>query len=96
MELLFVVLGGVLLGAIVRYAVPGRQSYGAALLPAIGGIVAAIVWSGLTWAGWRFDGGWIWVVSLVASGIVPLVVALLLPRSRRTADDQLFARLNRA
>ena len=36
--------------------------------PPIGAGVAAVVWVALTWLGWAWDGGWIWVVSLVAGG----------------------------
>ena len=95
MELLFVVLGGVLLGALTRYTIPARHAYGALLLPALGGTVAAIVWAALTWAGLRFDGGWIWVWSLAAAGLASIALALLLPRRRREADDRMLLRLSR-
>ncbi len=95
MELLFVVLGGVLLGVLARYTIPQRHTHGAFLLPALGGIVAAVVWAALTWAGWRFDGGWIWVVSLVLAGAASIVAAIVLPRRRQVADDRMLARLNR-
>lgn len=94
MELLFVVLGGVFLGAIARYTIPQRHTYGAFLLPALGGIVAAVVWAALTWLGWRFDGGWIWVVSLVLAGLVSAAAAIVIPRRRRVADDRMLARLS--
>lgn len=93
MELLFVVLGGVFLGAFARYTIPQRHSYGAFLLPALGGTVAAIVWAALTWLGWRFDGGWIWVVSLVLAALMSIAAAIVIPRRRRTADDRMLVRL---
>lgn len=96
MELLFVTLIGAAIGAAVRYALPGRRSYGAILLPAMAAAVAAAAWAVLVWAGLRFDGSWIWVVSLLASGIAALVVALLLPRRRRDADQRLLQDLSRA
>jgi len=68
MELLFVVLGGAILGLAARYSLPRRHTYGSALVPAVGAGVAAVVWVALTWLGWAWDGGWIWVVSLVAAG----------------------------
>ena len=64
--MLFAVLGGLLLGIGVYYLLPGKDSYGAAVLPAAAGAATAAVWAGLTWAGWTFDGGWIWVVALAA------------------------------
>lgn len=95
MELLFVTLGGAMIAALLRYLIPGRHAYGSVLLPAIGVVVAAIVWAALTWVGWTFDGTWIWVVSLFAAGAVSLATALLLPRRRREADARLLARLSK-
>lgn len=95
MELLFVTIGGAGIGALLRYLLPGRGSYGAFLLPAVGVIVSAVVWAALTWLGWPFDGGWIWVVSLVLAGGSALALALLLPRRRHDADARLFASLSK-
>lgn len=95
MELIFVTVIGVALGLIVRYTVPGRQTHGILLLPALGGVVTAAVWVGLVWLGWTFDGGWIWVASLGAAVVVCLLVAALLPRRRRAHDAARFHELQR-
>ncbi len=96
MELLFVTLGGAVLGLGLRYALPGRERYGVLLLPGVGAVVASVVWAALTWAGWKFDGGWIWVVSLAAAAIVSVIVALQVSRVRRIGDADLLQRLSRA
>jgi hypothetical protein len=96
MELLFVVLIAFVIGLAVRYAIPGRDTYGVALVPAVSAVVAAILWEALTWAGLKYDAGWIWVISLAASGVVGLALALLLPRSRRNGDHELLQQLSRA
>jgi predicted phage tail protein len=96
MELFFVTVIGACLGAIVRYTLPARQSYGAVLLPAVAAMTAAVVWVALLWLGLTFDGGWIWMVSIGASVVVPVIIALALPRRRRTSDAALFAKLTRA
>ena len=96
MEMLFATLGGVVLGLLVRYVVPGRETHGVLVLPGVGAIVAAVVWAALTWLGLPFDGGWIWVATLAAAGAAAVVVALLLPRSRRVKDEELFERLQKA
>jgi hypothetical protein len=96
MELLFVTLISFFIGLGVRYALPGRDTYGVALIPAISAIVTAAVWVGLTWLGWKFDGGWIWVVSLGAGVVISLVLALAIPRSRKSHDDTLLQQLTRA
>ena len=95
MELLFVTLGGAILGLAARYALPRRHTYGVALVPAIGAAVAAVVWVGLTWLGWPWDGGWIWVVSLVASGLAAAASAYLIGPRRERSDAALFERLAR-
>lgn len=96
MELLFVTLIAFCVGLLARYVVPGRDTYGVVLLPSISAAATAIVWVILTWVGWKFDGGWIWVVSLAVAGVVALVLALLLPRSRRNNDAELLQSLSRA
>jgi hypothetical protein len=94
MELLFVTLIGAAIGLVLRYLIPGRHAYGAMLAPAVGGAVGAAVWSGLTWLGWKFDGGWIWVVSLVAAGLAALALELILPRVRHEADARMLHQLS--
>jgi len=96
MELLFATVIGAILGTIVNYVVPGRQSYGSVLLPALAAAVTAAVWVALVWLGWTFDGTWIWVVSLVAGTAVSLVLALTLPKKRRIADENLQRSLSKA
>ncbi|WP_448005246.1 hypothetical protein [Agromyces bauzanensis] len=95
MELLFVALGGAILGLAARYSLPRRHSYGSALVPAIGTGVAVVMWVGLTWLGWPWDGGWIWVVSLVAAGLASAATALVIGPRRERADAALFERLAR-
>jgi uncharacterized membrane protein YeaQ/YmgE (transglycosylase-associated protein family) len=96
MELLFVTLGGTILGLIARYVFPRRETYGVLLAPAIGAAVASVVWAALTWAGWKFDGGWIWVVSLVAAGVFSSAFSILASGIRTKADAAMLARLSRA
>lgn len=95
MELLFVTLGGAILGTAARYALPRRQFYGSVLVPAIGAAVAAVVWVGLTWLGWAWDGGWIWAVALVVAGLVSVASVLLIGPRRERDDAALFERLSR-
>ena len=95
MELLFVAVIAAGLGLGVRYA-SGRDRtiYGLTLVPAIDTAVTMIVWVILLWLGFTFDGGWIWVISLVAAGVAALIVAIALPPRRRASDRELLARLS--
>ncbi|WP_136707924.1 hypothetical protein [Agromyces sp. H66] len=95
MELMFVALGGAILGLAARYALPRRHTYGSALVPAIGTAVAAVVWVGLTWLGLPWDGGWIWVASLVAAGLAAVAAVLVIGPRRERGDAALFERLAR-
>ncbi len=95
MELLFAVLGGVLLGAVVHVVVPLRGSRGTLLTAAVGGIAAAVLWEALTWAGWSPGATWIWVVALLGSGLVAAAVAWLLGRRRDAADTAHYERVVR-
>jgi len=95
MELLFVTVIGAGVGALVRYTVPRRGTYGSLLLPGLSAAVTAAVWVGLLWLGWKFDGTWIWVVSLGAGAIVALATALVLPQRRIAEDARRLDQLSR-
>ena len=94
MELLFVILIAAGIGFLIRYTVGGRETHGILLIASIAAIVSAIVWVGLLWLKFTFDGGWIWLYSLVAGGVVALVFALVLPRNRRAADRAMLTKLS--
>lgn len=96
MELLFVTVIGAGIGAIVRYLLPERGTYGVLLLPAVSAAAAAAVWVGVgLWLlRWTFDGTWIWVASLAAAIAAALVVALVLPRRRDQHDARLLTKLS--
>lgn len=96
MELLFIVLGGAILGFVFHYALPAADTRGVLLAPAVGAVVAAVVWEALTWAGWPADGGWIWVVGLVLPGVAAIVACRVAAVRRRAHDTEQFARLLRA
>ncbi|MBT1665033.1 hypothetical protein [Curtobacterium flaccumfaciens] len=93
MELLFAVLGGVIIGAVAHVILPWRSNRGVLVGPAVGGIAAAVLWEALTWAGWQYDGTWIWVVALVGSGVVVLVVEWLLGTQRDKRDAEYYEQL---
>jgi hypothetical protein len=93
MEIVYVTVIGLGIGAIARYLLPGRRTYGALLLPAATAAVTATVWAALVWAGWKFDGGWIWAVSLTAATVTAILIPMLLPRYREARDQRLLHQL---
>lgn len=94
MELIFVTVIGAGIGAVLRYLLPGRRHYGILLLPAVGAAVTAAIWVALVWLGWKFDGGWIWLVSLGLGGIASIIVALAASRGRVRSDARLLHHLS--
>lgn len=93
-ELLFVAVIAAGIGSILRYALPRRDAHGILLLPAVATVVTMAVWVALLWLGLTFDGGWIWLISLVAGALATIVVALALPRIRAGADARRLTELS--
>src|SRR6218665_2736127 len=93
MELLFVTIGGAILGLIARGVLPWRATYGVAILPTIGAFVTRPVWGGGTWLGWKWDGVRIRPCPLRAGGLATLVVGLYLGPRHERADAALVDRL---
>ncbi|MBF4462759.1 MULTISPECIES: hypothetical protein [unclassified Rathayibacter] len=87
MELLFITLFGVLIGLAARYTLPHRALHGSALVPALGGLVAAVVWVALTWAGLRWDDGLIWATTLIVVAVAVVIADVGLGRARARRDD---------
>ncbi|MFF1574516.1 hypothetical protein ACFVWR_17360 [Leifsonia sp. NPDC058292] len=95
MELLFVALGGAILGLGARYFLPNRHTHGSVLMPAIGVMVASALWVALTWAGLKWNGGWIWWITLVGTAVIVTVVDIVIGRVRVNSDDRLLANLTK-
>lgn len=95
MELMFITLGGALLGLAARYSIPRRKMHGVVLVPAVGAAAAAVAWVALTWAGLAWDAGWIWAISLAVAAVASVAVAWILGPRRERADAEAFARLSK-
>jgi len=96
MELLFITLGGAIIGLIARYALPYRHAHGSVLVPAFGAGFAAALWVALTWAGLKWNGGWIWWITLIATAVVTVGIDLLLGAVRTRGDERRLHRLTRS
>lgn len=92
---MFIVLGGAIIGMAVRYGLPHRHTHGVVLVPAIGAAVSAVLWIVLTWAGMKWNGGWIWWIALIGTAVITVAVDLLLGSTRTRGDDRLLHRLQR-
>lgn len=95
MELLFIFLIGASIGLVVRYILRGRETQGGLLLGAVSAVGAGIASQLCLWAlRMPYDGGWIWVISLVVGGLAAIIVGVTLPKRRRTADRALLTKLS--
>ena len=88
MQIVYAVVVGAGAALVLRYLLPGRDTYGIALLPALGAAVTAAVWAGMSWLGFDFAGnwGWLWLASVGGAIVVALVVGLLVGTRREKAD----------
>ena len=86
MELIYATVIGAGLGVLLRYILPGRTTYGVALLPAVAAVTTLVVWVGMLWLGFAFDNPWLWVASLVSPVVTSAIVALVVSRRRQASD----------
>ena len=90
MELLCVILGGLIIGLVVRYSLPGRDMTGAIVIPALATAGAAVIWEILTWLHMPYDSPWIWVITFGLVAIKSVVADLWLSRRRKHSDELAF------
>ncbi|MGO4299683.1 hypothetical protein [Leifsonia sp. RAF41] len=95
MELLFVVLGGAIIGLAGRYLLPHRHTHGSVLIPAVGVVSASVLWVALTWAGLRWNGGWIWWITLLGTALVVALTDVVVGRLRTAGDDRMLHQLTK-
>lgn len=93
MELVLVVTAAALIGAAVRYTVPGRDRHGMIALPALQVAVASVLFVASMWLGLEPRSIWPWLIALVLSTAGHIALAVWLPRARDRADEQLFEEL---
>jgi hypothetical protein len=94
-ELLFVVLGGAVIGLAGRYLLPNRHTHGSVLVPALGVIAASVLWVVLTWAGLKWNGGWIWWITLLGTVAIVAVADIVIGRLREAADERMLHTLTK-
>ena len=93
MELVLIVTFAGLIGAAVRYMLPGRDRHGLGLMPSVGVMVGSLVFVIAVWAGLAPRSVWPWLISLGLTLAVCVWLAIWLPKKRDTDDGDMFARL---
>lgn len=93
MEIVLVFTAAALIGALVRYLVPGRDRHGMIALPALQVGLATLLFTIAMWAGLGPRSIWTWLIALVLSTAAHVWVALWLPGHRDREDEKLFETL---
>ena len=92
MELLFVALGGAIIGLIAHFTLPGTVRRGVVVLPAVATALICVLWEGLTWLGLAYGDFLIWGISFGVTAIVAFGLGIVLSRRRQNADDEFYTR----
>jgi uncharacterized membrane protein YeaQ/YmgE (transglycosylase-associated protein family) len=90
-QLIYAETVAIVLGLAAHAVLPRRALTGVLLLPAVAGVACALVWVGLTWLQVEQGGAAMWLASMLAAVVSPLVVGLLVRRSRHRADEARLA-----
>ena len=80
------ILGGVV-GLAVHFALPHRDTRGAALAPLAAAAAASVSWTVVTWAGFGVGSVVPWIVAILASGATALTLVPALSRARLRSDE---------
>lgn len=93
MQILLALIAGAVIGTAAHFALPGRDTRGAVLLPVLGTLAGGVVWMILTWIGWGLDNPLLWLAAFVVPIVVVWPTGILLTRARDAHDARERTRL---
>ncbi|HWV49766.1 MAG TPA: hypothetical protein VN035_09940 [Microbacterium sp.] len=73
-------------GIALHYLLPARELRGVVLTPGIATAAAALIYTGMQWAGVGQDSFWLWLASIGGSLLVAAVATLALSSARTRSD----------
>jgi L-cystine uptake protein TcyP (sodium:dicarboxylate symporter family) len=90
----FAVIGfyAIILGLVAPYIHARSDEYGALLAPAVALATGAILWAALTWLGFKYTEGYIWVICMVAMPLVMIIVSSRVASARVHAREKALGR----
>ncbi|MBO9627718.1 MAG: hypothetical protein J7484_15265 [Microbacterium sp.] len=88
MYILLALIGACVLGIAAHYLIGGRPLRGVVLTPAIATAVAAVVYTGMQWAGVGEGSIWLWLASVLGSAVVAALATLAIVSVRRRSDAE--------
>lgn len=91
MQLIYAETVALVLGLAAHAVLPRRALSGVLLLPAVAGTACAIVWVGLTWLQVPQGGPAMWLASLLAAVLSPVVAGVAVRTARHRHDEAVLA-----
>lgn len=86
MYILLALIGACALGIAAHFLIGGRDLRGVALTPALATALAALVYTGLQWAGVGEDSPWLWLASVLGSALLAAAITAAIVSARRRSD----------
>ncbi|NBX22642.1 MAG: hypothetical protein EBR52_00710 [Microbacteriaceae bacterium] len=91
-DLVIVFASSLVVGTILRYAIPGRIKHGLLLVPGFAIVFSLLVWEISVWAGLPSEFGQVaWLILLVLTTGVTAAFTLIVVRRRTASDDTMLA-----
>ncbi|UYO98129.1 hypothetical protein OED01_05295 [Microbacterium sp. M28] len=86
MYILLALIAACALGIGMHYLLPARELRGVMVTPGIATAAAAIIYTGMQWAGVGQDSFWLWLASIVGSLAVAALATIALSSARTRSD----------
>ncbi|MFM5951023.1 MAG: hypothetical protein ACKOOE_00210 [Micrococcales bacterium] len=83
-----IVFYAIILGMVAPYIYARSEEYGALLPPAIALAVGSVLWGVLTWLGFKYTEGYIWVIVMVAMPLAMVILSSRLAHARIRAREE--------
>lgn len=87
MEFSIIVVYAIILGMVAPYTFAKSEEYGVLLPPAIALATGSVIWAGLTWLGFKYTEGYIWIITMVVMTLVMIVLSSRLAHARAHARE---------
>lgn len=88
MEILIILGYAAILGLVAPYLTTKSSEYGVLVPPAISAIAGSILWVILTWAGFKYEEAWIWIIIMLAMPVVMIIVSQRIAAARIHAREE--------
>ena len=93
MYILLALVAACALGIGLHFLLPARELRGVVVTPGIATAAAAIIYTGMQWAGVGEDSFWLWLASIGGSLVIAAAATLALSSARSRSDAEKKAAL---